>query len=197
MWSSHQRTIQLATGIIVLLMIGSCKGPQSLEKAIRPTDETDYLTLARESDGLIREAFYLQQAEKFQDTPEEARKKDIQLSRLKNPFDAKNDLIAVSRGAVLYKYQCASCHGFAADGQGPDMPVYLPEMDFRRPGRRFSITLHGGAPKKWFRVISEGVKVDAADNEAGVELEMPAYDTLLSREQIWLVVTYLQSFEHD
>lgn len=190
----HHQATRMALGAVVLLMIGSCRGPQSLDAAIRPSDEASYLRLASESNGSVVEAYYRQRAEMKQITLDEARQEDIHLSTSKNPFDSKRDQAAVSRGAVIYKYQCASCHGFEGDGRGPDMPVYLPEMDFRRFGRRFSITLHGGAPTKWFDAVLNGCTSDTR-SDTGETIEMSAYGDQLAREQIWQVVTYLQSFE--
>ncbi len=176
-------------------LLGSCKGPAALDVALRPGDETAFLAMMSGPDGTPREAFYRNRAEERTVTVEQARQTDADLSTTRNPFNARNDLDAVSRGAAIYKHQCARCHGFDAGGTGPDLPIYRPAMDFRRFGRRFGVTLHGGAPRKWFGVIADGVTVAAEDNKAGMPLEMPAYRDELAREQIWLVVTYLQSFE--
>jgi mono/diheme cytochrome c family protein len=61
-------------------------------------------------------------------------------------------------------------------------------MNFHRFGVRFAVTLHGGAPRKWFDRISNGVVGPPA---------MPAFKDTLAREQIWLTVTYLQSLDAD
>jgi mono/diheme cytochrome c family protein len=188
----HRAIFLLSAGAAVGLF-GSCRGPAALDAAIRPADEAAYFALASHADPSLREAFYQHQAESKGMTVEQARRADAAVSATRNPFHAGRDAAAVSRGAVIYRNQCARCHGFAAEGIGPDLPIYRPAMDFRRFGRRFSVTLHGGAPKKWFKVIADGVTVPAEDNESGMPLEMPAFGDVLAREQIWLVVTYLQS----
>ena len=88
-----------------------------------------------------------------------------------------------------------SCHGADAKGSGPEMTQSTEEMNFHRFSTRFAVTLHGGAPSKWFRVIDEGVASETGVDVEGRPLVMKPFHDILAREQIWLVVTYLQSLE--
>ena len=71
-------------------------------------------------------------------------------------------------------------------------------MSFHRTGLRWDITMRGGAVAKWFKTIREGTTARAIKPD-GTEaiVQMPAFEQRLSREQTWLVVTYLQSFDRD
>ena len=83
-----------------------------------------------------------------------------------------------------------------ADGAGTDLAQPVEALSFHDFGTRFAVTLHGGAPKKWFRTINEGadpLEVDWTDQP----IVMQGYKEQLSREQIWLLVTYLQSINAD
>ncbi len=61
-------------------------------------------------------------------------------------------------------------------------------------GKRFAVTLHGGAPRAWFKKISEGFGAPVT-YPTGPGTAMPAFKDVLAREQIWLVITYLQSLD--
>lgn len=184
----HRPVVIVIALLACVLLTLSCSGPQPLSRAIRPSDETAYLHLLDSPDG-PREAFYQWRASRQDVSVEAARTADEQVSDSRNPFNARKDPVAVSRGAVIYKHQCLRCHGVNVDGKGPETASPTSEMDFRRFGRRFSITLHGGAPSSWFAAI-----LDGTDSEPMV---MPPFKDVLAREQIWQAVTYLQSFETD
>jgi mono/diheme cytochrome c family protein len=94
----------------------------------------------------------------------------------------------------MYKIHCARCHGVNADGEGPSALPDHQATSFKTFGKRFASTLHGGAPRKWFRVISEGSGEDV-DYPDGRTSAMPPFGNKLTREQIWLVITYLQSLD--
>lgn len=89
---------------------------------------------------------------------------------LRNPYEG--DRNAVAAGAKLFvAYNCIDCHG--ADGGGAMGPSLA-------DGRWH----FGGAPSEIFESIYQG-RPDG----------MPAWGSLISADQIWLLVTYLQSLE--
>lgn len=178
----------------VALGVLSCAGPQPLDVAINQPDEDAYRAHLSASAGNAASAYANWMAEERGTTAAKVLNADEQLSTTRNPFDAYRDPEAVSRGAVLYKLHCADCHADDARGRGPRMPADYPAPDFRTFGKRFASTLHRGAPKKWFRVIRDGSGEDSRDTGSG-RAEMPAFGHALTREQIWLVITYLQSLD--
>jgi len=179
---------------MLCLAIGSCAGPQPLSVAINPKDEAAYLKVVNEANLNGRQAFAIWMARERGLAPDEVLQRDAELSRTRNPFDAYRDRQAVSRGAVIYKLHCARCHGDDARGHGPSVLPGHPANDFKTFGSRFAATLHRGAPRKWFRVISDGTgdEVQYPDEKTTA---MPPFAKTLAREQIWLVITYLQSLD--
>jgi mono/diheme cytochrome c family protein len=184
--------------MLILIAATSCSGPQPLGRAIDPADERAYLDMVAGGADTPGAAFLRDEADRLGISFDEARRRDEALDGAGNPFEARRDSSAVSRGAVIYRHECASCHGESADGRGAMLPIPMPSMDFHRAGVRFAVTLHGGAPKRWFRTIRDGT-VAEVESEDGTPLriEMPAYEGRLSNEQVWLVVTYLQSLDAD
>lgn len=69
-----------------------------------------------------------------------------------------------------------------------------PTKDFHAFGKRFAVTLHGGAPRAWFKKISEGYG-ETVNYPSGSGPAMPTFKDTLAREQIWLAITYLQSLD--
>jgi cytochrome c oxidase cbb3-type subunit 3 len=89
---------------------------------------------------------------------------------LRNPYEG--DPNAVAAGAKLFvAYNCLDCHG--ADGSGAMGPSLA-------DGRWH----FGGAPSEVFESIYQG-------RPEG----MPAWGSLISPDQIWLLVTYVRSLE--
>jgi len=174
--------------------ITSCAGPQPLHVAIRPQDEAEYLSFANDADLDGRIAFARWMAGERGTTAQAVLDADRQLSETKNPFDAYHDPQAVSRGAVIFKVHCVRCHGADARGHGPATLADHPAGDFKSFGKRFAATLHRGAPRKWFRVIRDGTG-DVVQYPDGPSPAMPPFGDTLAREQIWLVITYLQSLD--
>jgi len=171
-----------------------CAGPVPLTVAIRQQDETDYVSALNKTNMDARAAFADWMANERQSSPADVLEADAQLSQKRNPFDAYKDDIALSRGAVIYKIHCARCHGDDARGRGPSTLDDYPAKDFKSFGKRFAATLHRGAPRKWFRVIRDG-DGDEVDYPDGRQKAMPPFGDQLTREQIWLVITYLQSLD--
>jgi len=178
----------------LLVLTGSCAGPQPLPVAINPRDEDTYVSRLNASNADARTAFAAWMAAERGSTAEEVLRTDSRLSQTRNPFDAHQDPQAVSRGAVIYKMHCARCHGDDARGQGPSTLADYPATDFKSFGKRLGATLHRGAPRKWFRVIRDG-SGDLVAYPDGRMTAMPPFGDNLTHEQIWLVITYLQSLD--
>ncbi len=175
-------------------VLGSCAGPQSLSVAIIPRDEAEYLAFANDVDLNGKLAFANWMSKERGISPEEVLRLDAQISNTRNPFDAYHDQQAVSRGAVIYMLHCLRCHGQDARGRGPAVLEGYPANDFKSFGSRFAATLHRGAPRKWFRVIRDGAGdvVQYPDKETTA---MPPFNDNLANEQIWQVISYLQSLD--
>jgi mono/diheme cytochrome c family protein len=175
------------------LAMHACSGPQPLHVAIRPADEEAYLGVLANESQTPREAFLRTKAVASGQSFEQVEAADRAISATENPFRARHDPKAVSQGAVIYKYNCMNCHGANADGRGPEASQPTDAMNFHRFATRFAVTLHGGAPSKWFRIISDGATAAEANESHDKPLTMEPFRDKLAREQIWLVVTYLQS----
>jgi cytochrome c oxidase cbb3-type subunit 3 len=85
-----------------------------------------------------------------------------------NPFDGKPD--AVSAGHDLFgKMNCAGCHAYdLTGGMGPDLTD--------------ASWIYGGKPGEIFHTIAEGTARG-----------MPAWKDKLTSDQIWQIVSYIQS----
>lgn len=96
---------------------------------------------------------------------------------LKNPFN-QTDKAVIERGGTLYQRNCSSCHGEKGDGQG-----YLSEG---LPIKPFS--------KEFFSGMSDGYLLWVIEN--GKDL-MPDFGpnsfTNLSKDDIWKIITFIQS----
>jgi mono/diheme cytochrome c family protein len=182
----------LLTFALTLLL--SCAGPQPLSVAIDPQDESEYVAKLNKANADARAAYASWIAHARNSSPEQFLLSDADKSETRNPFDAHNDSQAVSRGAVMYKVHCARCHGDDARGLGPSVLPDHPATDFKTFGKRFAATVHRGAPRKWFRVIRDG-SGDTVVYPDGEMTAMPPFGESLTREQIWLVITYLQSLD--
>ncbi|NOX59523.1 MAG: c-type cytochrome [Planctomycetes bacterium] len=186
-----RRTVAL---VLLLLLLQSCAGPQSLRVAIIPQDETDYVAFVNDADFDGRQAFANWMSQERGISLEEFFRLDAELCNNRNPFDAYKDMQAVSRGAVIYKFHCMRCHGSDARGRGPAALASYPANDFKTFGSRFAATLHRGAPRKWFRVIRDGAG-DVVEYPEEETTAMPPFGDKLAREQIWLTIAYLQSLD--
>lgn len=189
----NKRIHSVAQGLALLQLLG-CSGPQPLSVAVRREHQTAYTAALRQHPDSPRQAFYTWKAAQTGLTVEQVAQADAELSTTRNPFNANSQPDNVSRGAVIYQQHCMTCHGEQADGRGPAMKAALPKMDFHSFDHRFAVTLHGGAPRTWFKKISEGYTSEVV-NPDGSPNTMPAMKDVLAREQIWLAITYLQSLD--
>lgn len=174
----------------------ACSGPQPLDRAIAPADESAYTQALAENKSDPSKAFLTMRASELGIDLDQAGARDLALSTTRNPFDARKDPLAVSRGAVVYKQHCADCHGQNADGRGARLTEPLTDADFHDFSHRFAVTLHGGAPRSWFKKITQGTTAETPSSD-GTFAKMPALGDSLAREQVWLAITYLQSLEAD
>jgi len=196
----NRQTITTVTSIAVLLfaslMLWACSGPQPLGRAIHPDDQAQYDRMVPTPAASPRQGFLAERAKSKGISFAEAERLDLALATNHNPFNARKDPSAVSRGAVLFQANCIQCHGPKADGAGTELAQPVPDLSFHNFGTRFGVTLHHGAPRKWFRTIDQGaepLEVDWTDQP----IVMKSFHDTLAREQIWLLVTYLQSVDAD
>lgn len=86
------------------------------------------------------------------------------------------------------------CHGEAVRVQGPSVLRDCRPAAFKTFGERFAATLHRGAPKKWFRAVSEGSGDEVEHLEVPTTV-MPAFSDKFTREQIRLVMSNAQGLD--
>lgn len=96
-----------------------------------------------------------------------------------NPFEGQAD--AATAGQALYTANCVSCHGDDASGNGPAGASLDPKP------ANLQNTAKETTPAYQHWVVSEG---GAA---AGMSASMPAFKGALSDDEIWQIVTYLDS----
>lgn len=96
----------------------------------------------------------------------------------------------IAAGAPIYAAHCAACHGANLEGQ--------PNWKERRLNGRMPAPPHDDSGHTWhhpnavlFGITRNGMKPPLAP--PGYESDMPAYAGVLSDEQIWNVLAYIQS----
>jgi mono/diheme cytochrome c family protein len=95
----------------------------------------------------------------------------------KNPF--AGDATAIEAGKALYKKTCDRCHGPGGKGDGPDAdPDHMQDMDLTNP-RRAARNPDGVV----FYKVWNGRKSP----------KMPAQKDELTKDQIWQIVSYVQT----
>jgi mono/diheme cytochrome c family protein len=102
--------------------------------------------------------------------PEEARKQ-------KNPLLGDTD--SINRGRDLYLHHCVSCHGENAEGNGPTSDMITP-----KPANL----------KKMSGNHSDGDFAWKIENGRGT---MPAWKNILSKNQVWDLVNFIQSLSNS
>ena len=96
-----------------------------------------------------------------------------------NPFAGNAD--AAAQGQAAYASNCASCHGDSANGEGPAAASLTPKP------ANLQQTAKETEPNYQHWVIAKG---GAA---AGLSSSMPAFEGTLSDDQIWQIVTFLET----
>jgi mono/diheme cytochrome c family protein len=95
----------------------------------------------------------------------------------KNPF--AGDPKAVESGKVLFEKKCQRCHGPGGKGDGPDAdPDAMQDMDLTNPKR---------AARN-----ADGIVFYKAWN-GRAKPKMPAVKEELTRDQLWQIVSYVQT----
>ena len=95
----------------------------------------------------------------------------------------------VALGRQIYGKECASCHGVKLEGQ--------PHWRIRRPNGRLPAPPHDESGHTWHHpdeMLVELTKYGpAAVVQTDYETDMPAYDGVLSDEQIAAVLSFIKS----
>ena len=94
----------------------------------------------------------------------------------------------VSLGERVYREHCASCHGARLEGQ--------PDWRSRKPDGKLPAPPHDETGHTWHHaddVLFRMTKHGAAAVVPGYQSDMPAYDDVLTDEQIWAVLSYIKS----
>ena len=117
----------------------------------------------------------------------------ISVDEIENIAELENPLVgdptALHRGALLYKQNCAACHGLTADGDGYVGGV-LSEYNVTRPpafgdGEGVVVIRDTGTTE-----VSPG---ETFGNISGGKGFMPAFEPLLSVEDRWALVTLIDA----
>jgi mono/diheme cytochrome c family protein len=100
---------------------------------------------------------------------------------LTNPHEG--DAAAASAGQTLYDANCASCHGATGQGDGAAAASLDPP-----PGDLRATAQEAGDDYIHWRIAKGG-------NFAPFNSSMPAWEGILSDDEIWQLVTYINTFE--
>lgn len=101
-----------------------------------------------------------------------------------NPDDPEQ----VAVGRAVYQQNCASCHGVNLEGQ--------PDWRIRGPGGRLPAPPHDETGHTWHQPDEQLFKITKSGVAAivpGYETDMPAYESVLSDEEIWAALSYIKS----
>lgn len=94
----------------------------------------------------------------------------------------------VSLGRTTYAENCASCHGANLEGQ--------PDWRIRKPDGRLPAPPHDETGHTWHHPDEQLFKITKSGVAAivpGYETDMPAYENVLSDEEIWAVLAFIKS----
>lgn len=97
----------------------------------------------------------------------------------RNPVATSPEVIA--RGRDLYQAYCLACHGVDARGQGPEAAGMVPPP----ADLTTSVVWHTDGELMWW--IREGIRGTG----------MPGFGAILSEEDAWIIVHYLQSLTDE
>lgn len=93
------------------------------------------------------------------------------------------DSVAVAAGAKTYAGVCATCHGPGGKGDGPGAAALNPKpRNFTDP-KAFKTK----SDEEMFAVIQKG------GGAAKLSAAMPAWGSVLKRDQIWQVIAYIRT----
>ena len=112
----------------------------------------------------------------------------VQLSGRSNIFAEPSEAI-LSLGKTTYAESCASCHGADLEGQ-PDWKSSLPSGRLPAPPHDASGHTWHHSDAMLFRIVKEGT---AAVVGGKYESDMPAFQDVLTDEQIRAVLAFIES----
>ena len=105
-----------------------------------------------------------------------------------NPLKVTKDTL--ERGRERYDIYCTPCHGKAGDGNGITSQYNLVAADLHQMKL---VQIEDGYI---FDVLKNGYNLTT--NEVGiVSYRMPAYDSKMSNEDLWHVVSYLRALQYS
>ena len=90
---------------------------------------------------------------------------------------------AATAGKSIYDVQCASCHGSGGLGDGPAGQALTP------PAANLVESVSKNADDYFYYRIAEGGTMDPYNSS------MPPYKNVLSEDEIWQVVAYINTFK--
>ena len=96
----------------------------------------------------------------------------------------------VAIGQAVYQQNCASCHGAELEGQ-PDWRVRKPDGKLPAPPHDETGHTWHHSDEQLFRITKIGLKPPLAP--AGYESDMPAFEGVLSDEQVRAVLAYIKA----
>lgn len=173
----------------VATALAGCGGGSKPTVAVKRIAPERYETIGAATSP--RDAYYAWKAADTGKTWDEVRKADDGLSTTKNPF-GHDDPVVLENGRAVYQAHCVNCHGAAGDGRGKLTINPTSKMDFRKSHGRLAIQMTGRAPASWFKKVSDGYTSKQV-NPDGWHNAMPAMKQVLSREQIWLAMSYVEA----
>ena len=178
----------IASLVMVGVMgFGCAHSSPTTTMAVKPLNSKEYGPIERS--GSPGDAYLNWKAQQEGKSPSDERQADAALSTASNPF-SHDDRPAVLMGRTMYVAHCAACHGPDADGQGQVAGLNTDKMSFHNIHKRMYIAMLGHAPNNWFPTIAHGTSAMSTTQPTAVK--MPAFESVLAREQIWLIVTYLE-----
>ena len=125
----------------------------------------------------------------FEDTPVNTGKKDGSDGWLElNPLEVNEKTL--KRGRERYDIYCTPCHGKAGDGNGITSQYNLVAADLHQMRL---VQIEDGYI---FDVLKNGYNLTT--NSVGIaSYRMPAYDSKMSNEDLWLVVSYIRALQYS
>ncbi|MHC4092626.1 MAG: c-type cytochrome [Planctomycetota bacterium] len=105
-------------------------------------------------------------------------------------FADADDPRMVALGQQVYAEACASCHGENLEGQ-PDWRVRL--ANGRLPAPPHDATGHTWHHPDYMLFGMTKIGIEALTRLEGYETDMPAFEGVLSDEEIWAVLAYIKS----
>ena len=99
-----------------------------------------------------------------------------------------DDLAQITMGRAVYQQNCGSCHGVRLEGQ--------PNWRVRKPDGKLPAPPHDENGHTWHHPDEQLFKITGSGVAAlvpGYESDMPAYEGVLSDEEIWAVLAFIKS----